>query len=1167
MCTEFIARALYEKGKVFEDFGESKESKKAFEASIERFTILLSSSNKNSTLYNEWLCCRGFVSLKSKNLDKAEKDFRDVLETDPSDIKALKGKALRGLASIYLQKKDYDKAFKEIDTAIDYIEKEEIKDPKPYKTKGNIFYSKEAYYEALEWYKKSLDIDPKYVDAWINKAAVLIKLEEYSKAIKAIENALYLDELEKIGWHNKGVIFSQVGQYDRSLEARNEAIKLDPSNPDFLLGRAAVYNKLEYYNFSLDDLDKASQFAPKDAEIWSFKSRVFHNLQRYSDSLDSCENALKFNPNDDKIWNFKGFILYKLEKHSEALKAFEKALEKNKQNYRPYMNLGILYKEKFKNFKKAELYFEKTITILLKEIFPKDGIVISENAFILGKLEKYGHILEQKIFAEDILLTKKNTSNFYKIKKNISEIVKTNYFEKPLNKILDTPDRDLLLIKRDIETGNKYSLKWNNISFILRELGKYKQARKAAEKAISIDPENYEAWNCKGLSLKELGEYDEAVESFERSLNLCPEYIESHINKWTTLRKQQLYTDESFKDLKEILDANLLKNKKAPDTWYHKGLVFYELDECKTAIKAFDEVIKINPTSIDAWNHKGLAFYKLARYTEALQAFDKAIDFFPDKKNSDAFNNKGLVLTDLNNFEESEKSFKKAIEIDEKNFEAYNNLGRLYLSQEKIGEAHKHFSKAIELKKDSHEVLVNKGLLFIYTALYENSIDAFNKALSLRPVSATCYLCNGIASLNSSRYEDTKTNLKKAIGILGKQLNSNFDERFRITRFQINSVLSHLALGKLYFNTGSTKSASMKIIEARYFADKSQDLPENLKGLLNYLEGKLKIEYFDYKKAIELFQKAIYEDPSERKYVLWHAYSRYLSTEFSNNLKKEYQQEIVSIIRGLESTLSVSDGPMHETFIYKLKVKVNDFLFKIQEAFPLFYSKLPISAQMCFLECLHKRKKRKEELLLRANTHYFLGCFYYKINDFFSSKDQFEKCYKLKPGDKLQKSSRDFLEIIMKYQIKPSWWHWWLYSPIDRLRKKIVFFVLVTFVFVLTLLHPLIYPIIFRFFSNFTDVSLNVTSYGLASSENFSSIDWTLYFVTVIICILILLYPSIEYIRSKDIEIKFQSTQPLVEFYFPLCTPIFSMMPSLGLEESKKCPSLNQSHIQEPFRQ
>jgi tetratricopeptide (TPR) repeat protein len=593
---EFVARALYEKGKVLDKFGKSKEAEKAFEASIEWYTDFLS-SNEDSILYNELLCRRGFAYLQSKNLDKAEKDFRDVLKTNLSEVNAH-----RGLASIYREKEKYDEAFEEIDKAIYYIEKERIKDPRPYKIKGDIFNFKKEYEEALEWYEKSLDIDPKYVDAWINKATALIKQEKYSKAIKAIEYALYLDEDDKIGWHNKGFIFYQLGQFNRSLEARGKAIELDPNDPRLLTGRAAVYFMLENYNFSLDDLEKALQFDPRNEEIWVSKSKVFYSLFRYSDSLDACESALKISPNNDRILNLKGFYLYKLERHFEAIKAFEKASEKNKKNYRPYMNLGIIYRDKFRNFKKAEPYFEKAITILLEKIFPEDGILIKENASILRKLKKYGDILEKEIFTENITPKKKNNSNFYRItKRNISDAVKKTYFEKPLNKILGTLKKDLLLIKGDIETSKKYSNKWTYIGYILRKLRKYEHALEATEKAIWIYPRNYKAWGNKGLSLKGLGKYDEALESFEISINISPEYVESHINKGLILDQQLLKIDKSVKAFKkaiDILNVNLLANRNAPDIWYHLGLVFYDLEEFEKAIKAFDKVIEINPESI-----------------------------------------------------------------------------------------------------------------------------------------------------------------------------------------------------------------------------------------------------------------------------------------------------------------------------------------------------------------------------------------------------------------------------------------------------------------------------------------------------------------------------------------------------------------------------------------
>jgi len=143
-------------------------------------------------------------------------------------------------------------------------------------------------------------------------------------------------------------------------------------------------------------------------------------------------------------------------------------------------------------------------------------------------------------------------------------------------------------------------------------------------------------------------------------------------------------------------------------------------------------------------------------------------------------------------------------------------------------------------------------------------------------------------------------------------------------------------------------------------------------------------------------------------------------------------------------------------------------------------------------------EKRGKEI--SAYILYFLGCFYLESEDPFTAKEKLEECIRLKSKSSIETSARELLGNIWNYQIRPPWWCWWLNSPLYHWPKKIGFFILVPFIFALLLLHPFIpgwFPCI--------------------------QVNWTLYGFLIAILIIVLISPSIEYLKVKDFEVALHS--------------------------------------------
>lgn len=105
------------------------------------------------------------------------------------------------------------------------------------------------------------------------------------------------------------------------------------------------------------------------------------------------------------------------------------------------------------------------------------------------------------------------------------------------------------------------SLEWHKKGKILVNQDHYKEALRAYNKSIKLNPDNSVVLSDKGSVLCKLGRYREALEVYMKAIDLDPGSIMAR---------------------------------------YGKGYTHFFLEDCEESIKAFDSAIKINPEFVDA---------------------------------------------------------------------------------------------------------------------------------------------------------------------------------------------------------------------------------------------------------------------------------------------------------------------------------------------------------------------------------------------------------------------------------------------------------------------------------------------------------------------------------------------------------------------------------------
>ncbi len=199
-------------------------------------------------------------------------------------------------------------------------------EPRDYYTRGNSFYQKALYEEALREYSKTIELNPSFTEAWINKGVALGKLERYEESLAASNKAIELRPDIANSWLNKGIALEKLDRYEESLPAFNQAIKLKPDFHEAWCSKGDALEKLGRYEESLAAYNKAIELKLDYVRAWDNKGVALAKLGRREEALAAHNKAIELKPDFANSWFNKACCLSFLKNKPESLKSLAEAI-------------------------------------------------------------------------------------------------------------------------------------------------------------------------------------------------------------------------------------------------------------------------------------------------------------------------------------------------------------------------------------------------------------------------------------------------------------------------------------------------------------------------------------------------------------------------------------------------------------------------------------------------------------------------------------------------------------------------------------------------------------------------------------------------------------------------------------------------------------------------
>lgn len=212
---------------------------------------------------------KGNIMVSVERYDAAAEAFKKGIELTPDDVD-------------YYQSLSYCYSkTEELELSLEYANRALLLDKNnsySYFRKAWALQEFEKYTEAIETYKKCIECDNTYVDAYANISFCYSKMKDFKKSILYANKAIMVNKDYAYSHYRKAWALHNLGKFDEAIDDYIEAIELDPGDVYNYLGITGVFLDKQENISALEFANKALMLDRSCANAYYYKSVALSNL-------------------------------------------------------------------------------------------------------------------------------------------------------------------------------------------------------------------------------------------------------------------------------------------------------------------------------------------------------------------------------------------------------------------------------------------------------------------------------------------------------------------------------------------------------------------------------------------------------------------------------------------------------------------------------------------------------------------------------------------------------------------------------------------------------------------------------------------------------------------------------------------------------------------------
>ncbi len=209
-----------------------------------------------------------------------------------------------------------------------------------YNTLGQLFEKKDRPKDALDAYKKAIDLDPTLPMPHFNLGLFYVNRGDPARGQAEIQESLRLRPQNASGWYNLGTVAIQRGENDKAIAALQKAVAIEPKHLGARLNLGTALANTGQLDAAIDAYREALRVDPKFLKAWTSLGATYLQKGDFNSAIDAYQEGVAAAKNDAQAHNNLGTALAQRGRLAEAVACFREAIRLQPNFPRAYNNLG-----------------------------------------------------------------------------------------------------------------------------------------------------------------------------------------------------------------------------------------------------------------------------------------------------------------------------------------------------------------------------------------------------------------------------------------------------------------------------------------------------------------------------------------------------------------------------------------------------------------------------------------------------------------------------------------------------------------------------------------------------------------------------------------------------------------------------------------------------------
>lgn len=653
---------------------------------------------------------------------------------------AIRGNLLLTLSVMNWRKGDFEKAEEQLQQALRIAAKvqDNAFEAECFNALALIRSGTERNDEAIDAYKKAIELAPTKVQVWNNLGNLCAKVGRNDEAMIAFRKALEGNARDAIAWNGLASVHSKLGYKDEAISAYRRALQYTPTFAQPWCGLGDVHASAGRPDEALKCYHKAIELNKQYVAPWLRMGALFTKQERHRDAVRAYQKALALDGSNSQAWNDLGMCHLLTDAPDDAAAAFTKAIELDRGNGWAYSNLAQARMQQGRH--------KESVSLLLRsiELMPSDADkAVSWNHLgsVYRALNDYDNAMAAYQMAD--LLSGRSaalesptaeegeemsappqevpsaaalpdqevkTLEGSKVAADEAEVRRPDATKAPAW-IFESASNEPRPVTRKSKGAESKSRQEGGEVTVTGQTTIQSTTPGDAKKAPAAEAVK---WAAKGNAAFKQGLVDEAITAYNKAIQLDAGYGVPYSNLALAYSSRGQYAEAVLLYQKSI---ELLESPRDQAlAWNGLGNAYRCTDDYVNAVTAYQRAAELDP--------------------ETGGIRDKADSFEPQapQRSAAGWNALGELLLKAGSLDKAMEAFQKAAELEPAFGRAYSNLARTSVAEGKYSEALPLFEKSIALlETDKEKAEAWNGLGNVYRKLndYDKAISAYQKAVAL----------------------------------------------------------------------------------------------------------------------------------------------------------------------------------------------------------------------------------------------------------------------------------------------------------------------------------------------------------------------------------------------------------------------------------------------------